>query len=183
MQSSHRQARRFSTPDLIILTAATVAGLAWLWLVAALEGFYFNALPTAALIADPLLSTWTLAWLTFRFRGPRPRWRRLVRQPGAAVGFVAVLAWPASMVVMLRWGADVHHGTPDLVAFAYVLLASATMLGGFGVLVAWAGSAADGSWRPEGSWVDRMGRALGVGWIALSVPSGILLRTLTAPYY
>jgi len=180
----------------MILIGATVAGLVWLSLTAGLwlgfsadfeEGsflsFYFSALPTAAWIADPFLAAWTLAWCTLRFRGPRPRWWRLVRQPGVAVGFVAILAWLAGAIVMIRWGADEHHGTPDWVALGYVQLSSATMLGGFGVLVTWAGTVLDGRWRPEGSWIDRMGRALGVGWIALGVPSGILLETLTAPFY
>ena len=198
MRSPRQRSRRFSTLDMAILLASTAAGLVWLWLADALQiaeitssdfeersfkRFYLNVLPSVALFADPFLTTWTLAWLALRFRGTRPRWRRLAIQPGIAVGFVAILAWLAGGIVTLRWGADVHHGTPGWIAYGYVLLASSTMLGGFGVCVAWAGSVLDGHWRPESGWADRIGQALGFGWIEFSIPSGILLKTLAGPFY
>ena len=71
----------------------------------------------------------------------------------------------------------------DVFAFGCVLLGSTTMLGGFGVCVAWAGSALDAHWKPEPSWVDRTGRALGAAWVALSIPSGVMLKVLIGQYY
>src|SRR4051812_47161099 len=98
MQAARRHSRRFSVLDVLLLMASAAAGLVWLWLTepfqqllfyefqkGSFERFYFHSLPKAAVIADPFLATWTLAWLTLRFRGPRPRWRLLVRQPGVAV--------------------------------------------------------------------------------------------------
>lgn len=135
------------------------------------------------MLADPLLTAWTLAWCVLRFRRPRPCWRRLIRQPGVAVGFAAILAWFVGGGVALIWWLDVHHSVPEWIDFGIVLLASATMFGGFGVLASWTGSILDGSWRPERSWIDRMGRVLGVGWITFSIPSAILLRLFTEPFY
>lgn len=197
MQSSlRRRGARSSMLGLFMSISASAAGFAWLWSVDVLqlvpgadpeagsfERFHSGVLPALALIADPFLATWTLAWLACRLWGPRPRWRRLARRPGATVGFVAGLAWLVGGGVMLRWAADEHHRAPTWVEYGYVHLASATMLGGFGVLAAWSGSALSGGWRPEGSWIDRMGRALGVGWIALGIPSADLLEALTGPFY
>lgn len=192
MRSSSRQTRKFSIIDMMILAASTTPVFLWLWLVSVFElmpfigleeGSFFGALTTATFLADPFLAAWTLAWCVLRLRGPRPPWRHLVRQPGVAVGLVAIIGWSIGGIVTLRWSLDVHHMPPSWIEFGVVQLASATMFGGFGVFVAWAGIALDGRWRPEKSWVDRMGRALGVCWIALGVPSGILLKTFTMPYY
>jgi hypothetical protein len=35
----------------------------------------------------------------------------------------------------------------------------------YGVAGAWLALALAGWWRPEPSWVDRLGRALGLGWL------------------
>jgi hypothetical protein len=196
MPASRRPIRRLQWLDGLMLTASVLAGVLWLWLTGILEYtlpdsltgdwfslLYWSILPTVAVIADPFLATATLAWLAIRFRGPRPPWRRLVRQPGVAVGLVAILAWLAGAAVTLRWGADVHHGTPGGIAFAYVHLGSSTLLGSFGVLAAWTGLALEARWKPERSGVDRIGRALGVGWIALGVPSAVMLMVLIGPYY
>ena len=52
---------------------------------------------------------------------------------------------------------------------------TATMLAGFGVVVAWSGLALAGFWKMEPGWVDRLGVFLGICWILLSVPSAFYL--------
>jgi hypothetical protein len=37
---------------------------------------------------------------------------------------------------------------------------------GIGVLVAWLVLVLNNMWRPEPSWVDRLGRAMGAFWVA-----------------
>ncbi len=37
--------------------------------------------------------------------------------------------------------------------------------GGWGVAAAWIALAFNGRWRPERSWIDRLGRGLGVFWL------------------
>lgn len=196
MRSSTCPGRRLSTLDVMILIVSTIPGLWWFWLtrgdfydylndteVGGLEWLCFNGLPRAAMIADPLLMGWTLAWCVLRIRGPRPRWRRLVRQPGFVVGLTTILAWFVGGGVAIRWWLDVHHIVPEWLDVMIVQMATAMMLGGFGVFFSWTGLVLEGRWRPERSWVDRLGRILGVGWIMLSVPSAILLRLHTEPFY
>lgn len=198
MESARRVSRRFTTLDAMILIAATApaAGLAWITKQEESWGhffiqfeepsswsLYYNVLPTVALFTAPLLSAWTLAWVVLRLRGPRPRRRRLVRQPGVAVALVAALAWSVGGLATLRWGMALHHMDPSWLDLLIVQFASTTMLGGFGVAVEWAGSALAGRWKPERGWVNRMGRVLGVGWVAMGIPSGVLLEMFTGPFY
>jgi hypothetical protein len=53
-------------------------------------------------------------------------------------------------------------------AWLSALSAAGPGTGGFAVAVAWATLALVGRWEPEASWVDRLGRALGAGWIAMA---------------
>jgi hypothetical protein len=195
VRPASRHHRRFSRIDAVVIAVATALGLMWTWLVQKceyrpffdLEGLFVrfstNLLPNSALIADPLLAAWTLAWCIIRLLGPRPRWLRLVRQPGVAVGFAFCLSWVVGGLVTLRWGLDTHHSDPAWIDLAYVQVSSAAMLCSFGVFVAWAGTALDGRWRPEASWLDRTGRCLGIGWILFGFPSAILLKEITETFY
>ncbi len=50
-----------------------------------------------------------------------------------------------------------------------MILIAAIGVGIVGVRGIWLGLAASGRWRPERSWVDRLGRVLGVAWIAITI--------------
>lgn len=85
--------RKFTLLDAMILVAATAAGLAFLRLFLA-EGRFFQGAPfqgqfTSYVLsgieaAYPFLTTWTFALVILRLRQLRPRFRRIVRQPGMA---------------------------------------------------------------------------------------------------
>lgn len=126
-------------------------------------------------LASIFLLAWTLALVPIRLRRPRPPFHRLLRQPGA----VAVLATVAAVVASLAcWGLlalPTLFGSRIFVdsmvsqfypipfrAFNFLLTAV-----GHSVLAAWSVLALSRRWRPERSWIDRSGRALGVGWIVL----------------
>jgi hypothetical protein len=130
----------------------------------------------AALLAPP-----TLAILIARLRTPRPPLARCFRQPGAAACAVASIFLVLEMVnhylnLTIRIGMprlmqDLHdwgaHETTEF-ASAHGFGAPAVGLGktpGLAVAGAYLALWASGLRRPESSWIDRVGRALGWFWI------------------
>jgi len=112
----------------------------------------------------PWVLTLSVAILVLRLRAPRPRWRRLVRQPG----FVACGMVTAWLIIMLVSGLV---GAPDArrwiqPGFGLDLVGS-TSVAGVLILGAWTLLYVGGFWRPEKSRLDRAGRILGASWIAL----------------
>jgi hypothetical protein len=122
------------------------------------------------------------ALLALRMRQPRPRFRRLMRQPGT------VACWAIVFVVVLR-GLGVLEGTvlariaglkwhqlvfdldgidwgyyPALVFSEAENVAPQMCLA---VAVSWVLLLVSGQWRPEPSWIDRMGRALGMYYVLM----------------
>jgi hypothetical protein len=199
--AAQRARRRMTLLDVMILAGATALGLASVQLGGPMEvdAAKFLAWPVApsgystkrwlvpyaerAVPFLPCLAAWTGAFLVTRLRGPRPRWRRLVLQPGF-VGAVAVLAVLAVEAPMLVWGAKIDGrfgwSSPDRVARfvqnGVVLLAHHA---GWAVAVAWLTLALGGRWRPERSWVDRCGRVLGCVWIMIGPLASLLINHST----
>ncbi len=154
----------------------------------------------------PLLFAWTLALPALRLRRPRPRWRGLFRQPGMAACAItlAVLiatligaaaswpihqSWPKPTTFPGRWFSSVdgrwissaYDGRlPPLQQLGRLLYYDG--LGspwpGPAICGAWLTMALGGWWRPERSAIDRLGRAIGVVWIVLSLG---VLATLAWP--
>jgi hypothetical protein len=50
------------------------------------------------------------------------------------------------------------------------------LLGGFGVVVAWITLVLVGRWRPEPTWLDRLGRAVGIVWILMAQLTWFVIR-------
>jgi hypothetical protein len=183
--------RRFGLLDAMILVAATAAGLAaaqwldtetegaafrWPLLEAVHEGDVLQASASLWFLAEPVVAGWTLALIPIRLLGPRPRWRHLARQPGFQANCAAALALGAAGVpialvrLAFQWGrARGPLVTPDL-----LLLVSVTV--GLAILASWMTLLVGRRWRAEPSWVDRLGRALGVVWILAGtfVPGGFV---------
>jgi hypothetical protein len=102
---------------------------------------------------DSLLLCWTLAYVIMRLRKPRPPLRRLVRQPG----MVACEVWLLGMFLGICLQVE-----------AYPLLAPIAVVStGFAIPTTWAILALRGRWDTEPSWIDRLGRGLGVCWSAI----------------
>jgi len=85
--------RKCTLFDAMILVAATAAGMALLRMFLAegrfFQGAFFQGRFTSYVLsgieaAFPFLMTWTFALVILGLRQPRPRIRRLVRQPGIA---------------------------------------------------------------------------------------------------
>jgi hypothetical protein len=170
--------RRLSIADIMILILASAAST--LILQSYLPGHarqlgYFRRNAT-----DPL-GLWILwSWLhgpgsclvvplmaaliLMRLRQPRPRWSRLISQPG----FVACLAVMASILPGIAWIATIHHrpGFQRPGGFEQVW-SIATHWADTTVLGSWMALALSRRWRPEPSWIDRSGRVLGLYWVLL----------------
>ena len=141
------------------------------------------------------LTGWTAAIWIIRMRRPRARWRRLIRQPGLAassvglVVFAVVLAghfirwaavWGWTLIQPARATAPAPSGNFTLLLPSRTLLQDALfsiesgldqgwIAMGWAVAATWLIMALGGWWRPEKSAIDRMGRALGMAWIAVEV--------------
>jgi hypothetical protein len=165
---------KFRISDVLILVAATAVGcslvereaLGAFWEIGQNSRSYYHASVAVGIAASPVLLAWTLAATVIRLRRPRPRFRLLVRQPGAIAcllisAFVPVL-FAFSLVNVYR----ISHWRPGQ-AIPNQCFGSLIYRLPLVVLAAWITLWLNGRWRPEPSAIDRFGRLLGVGWIAL----------------
>jgi hypothetical protein len=160
--------RRFSILDGMALTAAIAIGIAMARAMYGHDPFGWG-LPrtiaqTAWAIAFPL--SWAVALL--RVRGSCPRFRA----PGvAACAAVAVL----SLCLLLFYSHNFVSNAGRIgllnIMFSEVTLAYILRPGPFAAAVAaiWGIMRIDGRWRPEPSWIDRLGRMLGFFWLAAGI--------------
>lgn len=197
--------RRFDWLDAVILAVATLAGLGLRWATAsdvALDNHLRANRPSilrATKVASPFLTAWTPALLALSMRRPRPRWRKLTRQPGiAACGIAAVVLFVQLSGIILRWALawlwpEIGSLTPPQRVFPPMNLwppgqfpppspprsplrelwlslswgLHESAYAGHGIAGAWLIMALGGWWRPERTWIERIGRALGTAWIAV----------------
>ena len=122
----------------------------------ATSGLGVSILHDVFLLTWPMLVFWTFTTLFLRLRRPRPDWRELIRQPG----MTACVAASASLV-FASWLEWVFHVR---VPIATVSVA---------VSSAWLALVIGRAWKAERSWIDRIGRLVGVGWIAIG-PLGLI---------
>jgi hypothetical protein len=176
--------RAFGILDMIVLIAATALAFGLLRFMGA-NGCLFR---TESIVPDytyraqcgyelafPFLWAWTLAFLILRLRGPRPRLKRLARQPGMAACSAAALALAVPMLAIIisqiTSSVQLKSEIPDdpsplwfialdmhrrVLPRAY---AAAAVAGAWLVLIL------AGWWRPERTWIDRFGRTLGFAWL------------------
>jgi hypothetical protein len=162
--------RSVTVVDVMILVAATACAFALLraagWEILIPEGFsgrllfiYFSQLCLSAYFA--LLSCWTFAFILIRFRKPRPRVRRLFREPGIVACSAAAAALIVVAAVELALLLARNPWFQKEIIFTRISAhASFSALGGLVTLLL------SGRWRAQKTWIDRLGRALGIGWIA-----------------
>jgi hypothetical protein len=144
----------------------------------------------------PCALAWTVATLALRLRPPRPPWRRLMRQPGFVACLAAPLPAAVAMLhravycyldtytnvitphslpspPFITHGAITSSGMPvdsPPEFWSSIFSGISTFTGpaiSMTVAVAWIILALSGRFRPERSWIDRLGRGLGVFWITV----------------
>jgi hypothetical protein len=122
-----------------------------------------------SVVALPI--TWTLVAL--RFIGPRPTRARWFDPPGLSACFAVSAAsllnsWCAWDVIFIR--PSVPQDVFSLVALRVVepLPLAAAVLGTWSLLLI------NRRWRPEPSWIDRVGRCLGIYWLGAGLVVPIL---------
>ncbi len=167
-----RPVRRFTILDGMIFVAASAVGLT----VARSVEADASRLPPGArpiqywIWSGPpscLAFACGLALILARSVPPRPRWRRIARQPGFVASIMAVWPFPIFTLYAMM-GASVERPTPGS-TFSYSfdwLWGTAAFMVPVSVGGAWVALGLSGRWRPEASWVDRAGRALGFFWLA-----------------
>lgn len=178
--------RRFNMADGLIITAATAVTLGMLrdlpehWPSHVFIGGTFRIYGEApiavriAMRATYVLIPWTVAVFIMRLRHPRPRLRRLILRPGTAA-CCAVTVWLGFKTLLLMLMIGVPQQRHLVMAYmgdgvAIASWAAPAVAGAWLVLIL------SGRWRPNRGWLDLIGMALGVGWLALEVLNSI--RTL-----
>jgi hypothetical protein len=186
-----REMRRLTLFDIAVLVAAaasTMALLRWLWpdilwsnmplvmrhkvgrrgIVVGLADFatdeYLLLMPTIPIISSALLF--------LALKSPRPRrWRLVWSRPGTLasllVATVTLIAYLAPKLAV--WFHRGSVGNPP-----YPVTDWPAALAGVAVFVGWATIGLTGRWRPERSWVDRAGRAVGLMVIAGAFLLGLM---------
>ena len=166
--------RTFNLLDAMVLIAATAAGFAVMRNCSPEEfTSQYTPIPpptwlnwssvvasNCALYLSPIPAAWTVATLLLRFRSPRPPLRRLMRQPGAVA---ACAAAPGIAIGAAHYLLELH----DAYSVHSAPFRDTTYALGWAVGASWIVLALSGRWRPERSWLDRLGLALGVYWVGM----------------
>ncbi len=133
--------------------------------------------------AAPVVAVLSLSLIVIRFRRPRPRFRRLIRQPGLVAGLamLAVLGINALLgSVQILLAATDQSKMTDPKFYANFSFLACQMLRpgmvGMAVLAAWLVLKVSGRWRREPGWVDSAGLALGWVWVGLLLTEWVVER-------
>jgi hypothetical protein len=176
--------RRFTLLDAIVLIAATGVAFVpirlFLW-----ENWHFpeeRSVPEiwrAGLEINvslvPLALSLSAAILLLGMKKPRPNIRRAFRRPGiaaCAIALVYTLLSAVGYAVFLRFSYALDRGVFDDANSAMLWIRigmQPIFLVGGAIASIWIIMWLNGTWRAERSWIDRVGRALGLYWIILSV--------------
>ena len=181
--------RRFGIADGLLLIAGLAAGLGfirtvspnltpgevWDALVHPAEGWslrYAFAISgdLGVLVAIPFFAAFTPACLILHVIPPRPTWRQLRRRPGfvaclVATGAIVTIAVATVLTTPSAWDTGTFfedHVQSQLLGGA---------VAGTGSLCAWLTMCVCGVRRPRPTWMDRLGRLLGIAWIILGAIS------------
>jgi len=180
--------RRFTLADLMVLVAATGAGLAMFRpYLASLNSpifrngaHHFRTIETTYGTWSCVAAWWMIALLILQYRRPHPSRGRLVRRPGHSACCVAAVALVVGGVHELTRFA---FGDPTGVPFSFhQLWITVSVRVGPAVAGAWLLLALSGRWQSDPGWIDRLGRVLGccwIGWLLFWIlPSPIRSRIL-----
>jgi hypothetical protein len=121
----------------------------------------------------PHLVVLSAALWPLRFTGPVRRYRRIARLPGLTVSYAA---WVAMVFALVRsvfdsriWLRNTHFPDVGVLSVGDTLVLRVVAMKDFigpAVAVTWLLLWLGGGWRAEPAWLDRLGRLLGIFWVA-----------------
>ena len=170
--------RRFTVDDAMLFIAALALGtfairstfpdpsILWSKLIRDdPPGYWYSWLLQVSLSAVTIYLVFlTPAMLVARLRKPRPGLRRVGRQPGWIACVIVTVALALDSVrIASRWSQGNGILWIPTLLVDYAQHVGFAVMGGCVVLMV------SGRWRSEPGWVDRMGRLLGITWIAVAV--------------
>jgi hypothetical protein len=185
--------RPFGLVDAMIMVAALAVGLwvnrtDWLGFASLWYGDAYDRIQRVLSLLTPHVAAATMALVAIRMRRPRPPLRRLLRSPGAvactvaSAAIVLIVCWAVSALALGRGITFSQHiellpytgrghgrGGGTRYPFSGKLLTTYGDHVAFAVAGAWLSLLLAGRWRPERTWIDRAGRALGWIWLGLAV--------------
>jgi hypothetical protein len=173
----------------MVLVAATAAGLG---LGRVLVGSREPWMDIKVNYAVSVALLWTLALLALNFTRYRAPVRELACRPGFSAGIAIIVERLVAFISdaiadPLLWFLEPTISVSTLPDFLKQLLClcvgSAVRSGACtGVVAAvWLVTAMAGCWRPEKTWLDRTGRALGVFWLLITIAYWVSLWAFPAP--
>ncbi len=175
METRPTTPRKFTILDAMILVAAVACGLAMsravdpAWYDGAHTQNWFGRItdgPVRVSAALPYLIALTPAVLLMRIRCPRPRWRRVMRQPGMAACSAAMVPIVVALLRLQCRGWPLATSTPfGMEKIWDPLYWDCAFDAGLWVVAAWLALALSGRRRSEPSGIDRLGRLVGAGWL------------------
>jgi hypothetical protein len=193
-----RSPRRFNLTDVAILVLATAVGLSGIrshfGLLLDVEMEQENgqwvawwrspiALLYKVIVLEPVLMAWSVGWLVLQLRRPRPRMRRLTRQPGFAAcfasAFVLFVTGPITAAVITHAVIASCARTGESFSDQYWLVfetwsALVSCQIGAAVAAGWALLALGRQCHIKSGWLDRVGQAIGLIWV-VTIPANLYL--------
>jgi hypothetical protein len=118
----------------------------------------FGVIERIHAVVYPCLAALTVGFLPLQMKRSRPAWRRLLTQPGVVACSIAIVQLTEGAML-----ASLAKTSPRTFAIA---LSPAI---GISIAAAWLLLAFNRCWKLEAGWDDRIGRALGVCWIAMPI--------------
>jgi hypothetical protein len=117
-------------------------------------------------IGVPILAVGSVTLALLIVCMPLPGRSRLILQPGimACLQVVLVVALIASLGLALHLGASRPDPVEEMIEQCFLAV---SVLAGLAVAACWITMGILGAWRPEAWWADRLGRLLGMAWIAI----------------
>lgn len=168
--ASKAKGRPFTIADGMILVVATASGLALAragpteWMNWAGTGWFGKVRRLLHGQATLFAAMMSLGLIAVRLRRPRPRLIRVMRQPGMAASCAAAVALIVTAWAWTWFDVITSGGWSAKESIArYSRIHGAKF--GPAVAAAWLGLLIAGRWRPERSWIDRAGIALGLFWL------------------
>jgi hypothetical protein len=170
------ESRRFALADAMILIAAATVGMTFArWEYASFLAMTRRtdlAMRSTALRETLVAcSFWILLWLSLAqiplgLRAADRPFRRLWQTPGMiAAAIITLVLTLATFEALKALSVSPSPGSLASVTYYSLEMLSAPRMYGLPLVASWATLALSGSWRPEATWRDRLGRILGWLWI------------------